>query len=75
MQHYKKPLVGMVICGSDPNLSGELKDSCPLTDFPDLHLLDRFAHSDGRLLTLPLPKKSHFADLVDHAVADIVGSR
>ena len=25
MQHYKKPLAGMVICGSGPNLSYELK--------------------------------------------------
>ena len=35
MQHYEKPLAGMVICGSGPYLICELNSSQSFTGFPD----------------------------------------
>lgn len=51
----QKPLAGMVICGSGPNLTHELCCSAGSPGFPDPDLFDHFAHSGHRLLTPPSP--------------------
>jgi hypothetical protein len=49
MRRFQKPLAGMVICGSGPNLFVELKRSKQVAGFPDPDLFDHFAHSGRRL--------------------------
>jgi hypothetical protein len=75
MQHHKKPLAGMVICRSGPNLTRELKGSENSTGFPDPNHFDHFAHSGRRLLTLPSPEMAGTADYENHAAAANAGSR
>ena len=69
----EKPLGGLVICGSGPNLIIEFVNSDNITGFPDPDFFDRFAYSADRFLTPRHPKILCLADLVDHAFADIVG--
>ncbi len=75
MQHHKKPLAGMVICRSGPNLTRELKDSENSTGFPDPDHFDHFAHSGRRLLTLHSLETADAADYSNHAAAADAGSR
>lgn len=49
--HFQKPLAGMVIRGSGPNLNNERIGSLAPAGFPDPDLFDRCAHSG--LLTSP----------------------
>ena len=51
MRHFEKPLTGLVIRGSGPNLILELQRSRLEAGFPDPDLFDLFAHSGRRLLT------------------------
>ena len=56
LRHFQKPLAGMVIRGSGPNLFAELcflfaVCSGHLPGFPDPDLFDHFAHAGRRLLT------------------------
>lgn len=53
LRRFQIPLAGMVISGSGPNLYVELLCSELATGFPDPDLVDHFAHSGHRLLTLP----------------------
>lgn len=53
LRRFLKPLAGMVICRSGPNLTHELYSSAGSPGFPDLDLFDRCAHSGHRSLTLP----------------------
>jgi hypothetical protein len=74
MQHYKKRLDGMVICGSGPHLNNELEGSQRFAGFPDPDLIDRSAHSVCRLLTPLLPMMSLITDYLSQAVVVITGS-
>jgi len=51
MRHFEKPLTGLVIRGSGPNLILELQRSRLEAGFPDPDLFDHFAHSGRGLLT------------------------
>jgi hypothetical protein len=68
MRRFRKPLAGMVICGSGPNLFVELKRSKQIAGFPDPDLFDHFAYSGRRLLT-PISDVRQIFWHVDHAAA------
>jgi hypothetical protein len=65
VRHFQKPLAGMVICGSGPNLFAELERSKQIAGFPGPDLFDHFAHSGRRLLP-PLSDVRPFQH-ADHA--------
>lgn len=68
MRHFQKPLAGMVICRSGPNLNNERIGSLAPAGFPDPDQFDRCANSGRRFLTSPLPAPSCLLQ-VDHAAA------
>ena len=73
VRRFQKPLAGMVICGSGPNLMNELICSKTSTGFPDPDLFDHCAHSGHRLLTPPSPGQVAAAH-VDRAATACAGS-
>ena len=75
MRHFQKPLAGMVICGSDPNLASEILCSVSLTGFSDPDLFDHFAHCGRRLLTPPLSDVRQILRHVAHVATTCAGTR
>jgi hypothetical protein len=61
LRHFARPLAGMVICGSDPNLMCELQRSQVFPGFPDPDRFDHCAHSGHRLLIPLSPEASYSA--------------
>lgn len=58
VRHFQKPLAGMVICRSGPNLNNERIGSLAPAGFPDSDLSYRCAHSGRRLAPSCSPGRS-----------------
>jgi len=74
VRHFQKPLAGMVICGSGPNLVAELSSSKNHTGFP---YPDRFDHAPIQVIDFShlLTDFGYLWSASNHAATTNAGSR